>query len=87
MIIVQNSYIKGNSIEFVGVTGFMGPSQTEFGIAIDVADNRADPCLWVHVVPVNVDPSSLQPRTPYRIRGIVVHVGQRPIIVGIVGQR
>ena len=84
MTILPISYNVGNAIEFIGATGFMGVSQTEFGVAIDVADNRVNPCLWVYVVPVNVDVLSIHGRTPYRIRGVVVRSEIRPVIVGMI---
>ncbi len=44
-----------NPSTFVGTVGRFGPFTTEFGRAIDVADNDYQPCRWYDVVPTNPD--------------------------------
>ena len=75
----------GNLVDFVGVTGVGPHRQTQYGSAIDMADNRQRPARWCDVVPTNVEVGQLQPRTRYHVRGVVVEGGDRPVIISTVG--
>ena len=82
MSTVQQRKEYSNQVDFVGVTGIGPHRQTQYGLAIDMADNRQRPARWCDVVPTNVEVGQLQPRTRYHVRGVVVEDGDRPLIIG-----
>ena len=81
MSILPEHQEYGNRVDFVGVTGIGPHRQTKYGLAVNMADNRQRPCKWCDVIPINVEAGQLQPRTRYRVRGVVVEDGDRPLII------
>ncbi len=85
MATLQQPPENSNRLDFVGVTGIGPHRQTRYGLAVDMADNRQRPARWCDVVPTNVEVGELQPGTRYRVRGVAVEGGNRPVIIGTVG--
>ena len=50
---VQQEPSIDNTLTFVGIVGKRGPCQTDYGMAIDIADNDCQPSPWYDVVPTN----------------------------------
>ena len=50
---VQREPSNDNPITLVGTVGRFGARQTDYGMAIDIADNSCQPCHWYDVVPTN----------------------------------
>ena len=83
MTTLQDPRENDNNIEFVGIVGKAGPRQTAQGKAIDVADNRVRPCVWVDVVPDDPDiVDVLSCGDVVKIRGTVLMNSKRPLVRG-----
>ena len=78
---LQDLAKNGKHIKFVGIVGKAGPCQTDFGKAIDVADNSVRPCKWVDVIPKEPQSADDFVRGDrIEVNGVILVDGKRPLV-------